>query len=45
VVGDSFAKGIKGKLVHNLESAFEVIGHVKPVSGMKVNKRNSQARD
>jgi hypothetical protein len=36
VVGDSFAKGIAGKLVNNLESAFEVIGHVKPESGMEV---------
>ena len=36
VVGDSFAKGIGGELVHNLGSAFEVIGHVRPGSGMKV---------
>ena len=36
VVGDSFAKGIASELVHNLGSAFEVIGHVRPGSGMKV---------
>ena len=36
MVGDSFAKGIAGELVHNLGSAFEVIGHVRPGSGMKV---------
>jgi len=36
VFGDSFAKGIAGELVHNLGSAFEVIGHVRPGSGMEV---------
>jgi len=36
VVGDSFAKGIAGELVHNLGSVFEVIGHVRPGSGIKV---------
>jgi len=36
VVGDSFAKGIASELVHNLGSAFEVIGHMRPGSGMKV---------
>ena len=36
MVGDSFAKGIASKLIHNLGSAFEVIGHVRPGSGMKV---------
>ena len=36
VVGDSFAKQIASELVYNLGSAFEVIGHVRPGSGMKV---------
>jgi len=35
VVGDRFAKGIAGELVHNLGSNFEVIGLVKPGSGIK----------
>ena len=36
VIGDSFARGVAGKLVHNLGSTFEVIGHVKPGSGIKL---------
>jgi hypothetical protein len=36
VVGDSYTRGIAGELLHNLGSAFEVIGYVKPGSGMKV---------
>ena len=36
VVGDSFAKEIAGELAHSLRSMFEVIGQVKPGSGMKV---------
>jgi len=36
VIGDSFARGIAGELVHNLGSTFEVIGHVKPGSGIKM---------
>jgi len=36
VIGDSFARGIAGELVHNFGSTFEVIGHVKPGSGIKM---------
>jgi hypothetical protein len=36
VVGDSYIRGIAGELLYNLQSAFEVIGYVKPGSGMKV---------
>ena len=36
MVGESFATGIASELVHNLISSFEVIGHVRPESGMKV---------
>ncbi|MDR0288737.1 MAG: SGNH/GDSL hydrolase family protein [Rickettsiales bacterium] len=35
VVGDSYMRGIAGELLHNLGSAFEVIGYVKPGSGTK----------
>ena len=35
VIGDSFARGIAGELVHNVGSNFEAIGHVKPGSGIK----------
>ena len=36
VLGDSYARGIAGELVHNLRSTFEVIDHVKPGSGIKM---------
>ena len=36
VVGDSFARGIAGELLHNLGKAFEVIGYVNSGSGMEV---------
>jgi len=36
VVGDSFARGIAGELLHNLGRAFEVIGYVNSGSGMEV---------
>ena len=36
VVGDSFARGIAGELLHNLGRAFEVTGYVNSGSGMEV---------
>jgi len=36
VVGDSFARGIAGELLHNLGRDFEVIGYVNTGSGMEV---------
>jgi hypothetical protein len=36
VVGDSFARGIAGELLHNLRRDFEVIGYVNTGSGMEV---------
>jgi lysophospholipase L1-like esterase len=36
VVGDSFTRGMASELLHNLGSAFEVIGCVKPVPDMEV---------
>jgi len=42
VIGDSFARGIAGELVHNLGSTFEVIGHVKPGLGIKITDSVNQ---
>jgi len=36
VVGNSFTRGMAGKISHNLGSAFEVMGYVKPGAGTKV---------
>jgi hypothetical protein len=44
-IGDSFSRGIASELLHNLGSAFEVIGCVKPGSGLEVINRHGQKGD